>query len=378
MNNDGGRIVRIGGEAELIRSDNETFFITTAPVRGFEKMVEGKSPIFVIEAVMRVCGICHAAHAITSCEAFEHALGIIPPRDAMLLREAAGLLNRVQSHLLHNIMIIPDILDGKHGDAVTDLSFEALEKVNKMLSNIAGAPTHPNRIVIGGIARPPSEKIIENGINEIKELLKIYDEIRKIEMDESLWSEEAKNAKKVEVSRGFLASHLFYGDRYAINVDGIDVIPYTEIHKEKEIAKKSTSNVALYEEKFVEVGPRARMHSYRGFSYEGIMGIQVARLQEMELSLKRIGEIFNQVDISQPVKTEGFIFRKGRGVGVYEAPRGTLVHKTVLNEDGRVESYKIIVPTMFNIPLMELTRSEFGIRLYDPCIPCSTHHVEVG
>jgi len=51
-------------------------------------MVEGKSPIFVIEAVMRVCGTCHAAHAITSCEAFEHALGIIPPRDGMLLREA--------------------------------------------------------------------------------------------------------------------------------------------------------------------------------------------------------------------------------------------------------------------------------------------------
>lgn len=135
--------------------------------------------------------------------------------------------------------------------------------------------------------------------------------------------------------------------------------------------------LALYDGEYVEVGPRARLKSYRNFSFHGMMGLQIARLEEITLAFKRIEEILKEIDINQPVKTEGFMFRKGKGVGVYEAPRGLLIHRVSLNEEGRVENYSIIVPTMFNIPLMEKTNSEMGIRLYDPCIPCATHCVEV-
>jgi len=92
----------------------------------------------------------------------------------------------------------------------------------------------------------------------------------------------------------------------------------------------------------------------------------------------RIEEILRQIEIGEPFRTEGFMVRKGEGVGVYEAPRGTLIHKVQVDEEGRVETYRIIVPTMFNIPLMEKTGNEFGIRLFDPCIPCATHCIEVN
>lgn len=355
-------IVRIGGEAKL----SNGFFVVTAPIRGFEKMVEGKSPLFVIEAVMRICGICHTAHAIASCEAFEHAFGIFPPRNGLLLREAAGLLNRIQSHLIHNIMILPDMVQKE--DELIDASIELLEKINNIMAGLVGSSIHPNKIVIGGISKPPSEKIIENSKRLLEEAYEIYKEIRDIELDESKWRREAINLKNKEIAENFLASHLFYGDRYAINVEEIEVIRHE---------RENNAMLAKYNGRFTEVGPRARLKIYRDFSYNGIIGIQVARIKEIDISFKRIKEILKNLDPSQPFKTEGFIFRKGEGIGVYEAPRGLLIHKAELNDEGRVEKYQIIVPTMFNIPHMENTGNELIIRLYDPCIPCATHFVEV-
>ena len=225
---------RIGGDARFVVKESKTFFLPAAPLRGFEKMVEGKSPLFVVEAVMRICGICHAAHAIASCEAFEHAFGIFPPRNGIMLREAIGLLNRIQSHFLHNIMILPDLLNEKYVDDVMSGTLDALEKVNKVLTDLAGAPTHPNRLVIGGIAKALSEKILEKSIEELKKAEEIYNEIKKIEVNEFFWSKDALLAKKIDVDAKYLASHLFYGDRYAIDLEKIEVIPYSEIHEEKD------------------------------------------------------------------------------------------------------------------------------------------------
>jgi len=366
------KISRIGGEAELISIDTSKLFIVTAPVRGFEKMVEGKSPSFVVQAVMRICGICHASHAIASCEAFEHAFGIYPPKNGLLVREAIGLLNRIQSHLLHNIMILPDILKSEFVEKATHLTIFALENINKVLSDLAGAPTHPNRIVIGGISKEINENMIERCRETIKKAEEIYGDIEKMEMDESKWRKIAIDAKNKEVSNEYLASHPFYGDRFSINPESIEVIPYDELHDE-EVAKKSSAMVALYDGRFVEVGPRARLKIYRNFSFDGIIGIQIARLKEIGLAIHRIYEIFDQIRSGQPFRTESFMVGRGEGIGVYEAPRGTLIHRVKMDDDGRVEAYHIVVPTMFNIPLMEKTNSEFGIRLFDPCIPCATH-----
>jgi len=67
------------------------------------------NPVFVINAAMRICGICHATHGIASSEAFEDAMGIMSPYNGLLLREVIELVNRIQSHILHLILMLPDI-----------------------------------------------------------------------------------------------------------------------------------------------------------------------------------------------------------------------------------------------------------------------------
>ena len=156
---------RIGGEAEYIVYSRDgiivdAYFVSRAPVRGFETIVKGKNPLFVIEAVMRICGICHAAHGIAAAEAIEDAIGIAVPANGRLLREAIGLLNRIQSHLTHLILVTPDII-GKQFLGETIVSeIKLLNQVNELLTKLGGSPTHPPYITIGGVEKTPSNKLL--------------------------------------------------------------------------------------------------------------------------------------------------------------------------------------------------------------------------
>ncbi len=102
-----------------------------------------EKPLFTIEAVMRICGVCHAAHAIASAEAFEHALGIVPPRNGLIVREAIGLLNRVQSHIIHLTMLIQDLVEHQRISRILRSALTVLELVNNSLARVGGSPTHP-------------------------------------------------------------------------------------------------------------------------------------------------------------------------------------------------------------------------------------------
>jgi NAD-reducing hydrogenase large subunit len=82
-----------------------------------------------------------------------------------------------------------------------------------------------------------------------------------------------------------------------------------------------------------------------------------------------------------------------RGVGISEAPRGTLFHDYHVDEDGVLTDVNMIIATGHNnlamnatvaqiarewitgpeIPEGTLNRIEAGIRCYDPCLSCSTH-----
>ncbi len=183
-----------------------------------------------------------------------------------------------------------------------------------------------------------------------------------------------------------LASHLFYGDRFNIDVDAISTVSYSGYRSNmpKAISGITPSSlIAVYRGKFIEVGPRARLKIYRGFSDSSLYGIQCARINEIEIVMERVLELLCEVYTNEPFKST-VVLRRGRGVGVYEAPRGTLVHRVEINDEGRVMKYRIVVPTMFNIPVIEdagrrtpLAHVHVVPRIFDPCIPCATHFVRV-
>jgi NAD-reducing hydrogenase large subunit len=118
-----------------------------------------------------------------------------------------------------------------------------------------------------------------------------------------------------------------------------------------------------------------------------------ARLIEITAALEKIQDLMHHPDIlSDEVRAKAGI-NKLDGVGVSEAPRGTLFHHYNVDRNGLIQKVNLIIATGQNnlainrtvnqiarnyvtgptIPEGVLNRMEAGVRAYDPCLSCSTH-----
>ncbi len=310
----------------------------------------------------------------------------MPPRNGLLLREALGLLNRLQSHMLQFIMITGDIIKEEKRKEIIVKLIDLHADVSNYLLKLGGAATHPPRITVGGILSAPTENTLEKLKENFGNLLVKWESVEEDLRDEDIQTDVADELreKKMSYEQRFLATGIFYGDVYNLLPDGIELIPYYE-HRKSDEARISTTMVAFYMGEAVETGPRARMNVYRSLRLKSFYGLHVARIEDTKLALHRLSDILSWLNPSEPFRTKRIMFGPGKGVGVYEAPRGTLIHFMELGEEGRVISSRIVVPTMFNIPVMERaavglssSAAEALVRLYDPCIPCTTHVVRGG
>ncbi|CAG34888.1 nickel-dependent hydrogenase large subunit [Desulfotalea psychrophila] len=93
-------------------------------VRGFEQILQGRSPLDAQQIVQRICGVCPVSHGIASVLAQEQAYGIQLPENARLQRNIMLASNYIQSHITHfyhlsalDFIDITAILDYKGGDA---------------------------------------------------------------------------------------------------------------------------------------------------------------------------------------------------------------------------------------------------------------------
>ena len=120
-----------------------------------------------------------------------------------------------------------------------------------------------------------------------------------------------------------------------------------------------------------------------------------ARLIEILYALERIAETVDDPAITDKRIRAHAEVNNMVGVGVSEAPRGALFHEYHVNGDGILQKVNLIIATGQNNLAMNrtvkqiaqyhitggkvtegvLNRIEHGIRLYDPCLSCSTHAV---
>jgi NAD-reducing hydrogenase large subunit len=142
----------------------------------------------------------------------------------------------------------------------------------------------------------------------------------------------------------------------------------------------------------------AELEHFRSFGNGAVTSsflYHYARLIEILASLEYIERYLDDADLfSANVRAEAGI-NSLRGVGVSEAPRGTLFHDYTVDANGLLQKVNLIVATGQNnlamnrtvaqiakhyvhgkdIPEPMLNRIEHGIRCYDPCLSCSTHAV---
>jgi NAD-reducing hydrogenase large subunit len=132
-----------------------------------------------------------------------------------------------------------------------------------------------------------------------------------------------------------------------------------------------------------------------GKPVEQTLYFHYARLIEIIFCIERVQQLLDDPDIMSTDILNTRKDYKGEGVGILEAPRGTLIHHYKADETGKLTSVNLIVATGHNNWAMSeavdsvaktyitggevkegmLNRVEAAVRAHDPCLSCSTHAV---
>src|SRR5512135_2578910 len=419
--------------------------------RGFERFVLGRAYCEAPVLVQRLCGICPVSHHLAAAKAMDVVVGAGPGKLTATAEKVRRLMHygqMLQSHALHFFHLAsPDLLLGMDADpairnviGIIGLDKELATRAvllrkfgQELILATAGKKIHGTGAVPGGVNKNISAE-------ERDRFLKGPEPLTIDRMIE--WSQaaldlfrgyHAKNKDLVDSFAAFPSNHLslvrkdgaldfYHGVLRAVDADGhkiLDDVDYKDYLRYigEEIRPWSYMKFPYLrrlgkENGWYRVGPLARLNTcdyipshlaqkefetYKAYTdgKPNNMSLHThwARLIELLHSAEVIKELLLDKDL-QGTK----LVRKGKkvheGVGLVEAPRGTLFHHYKINDDDQVTMANLIVSTTNNNEPMNravnwvamnaisgqpeitegmLNRVEVAIRAYDPCLSCATH-----
>jgi len=420
--------------------------------RGFERFIQGRPYWEAPVLVQRLCGICPVSHHLAAAKAIDVIVGagtgngLTPTGEKM--RRLMHYGQTFQSHVLHFFHLAsPDLLFGL--DAAPEIrNIIGIAKENKHLAVMgvmmrkfgqeiikatSGKKIHGTGAIPGGINKHLT-------IAERDSFLKGKDGQN---IDQMIaWSLEAleflKNYQKenrdfIDTFASFPSNHLsivredgaldlYHGKIRAVDANGEIILDGIDYQNYSDYIVEGVKNWSYMkfpylkhlgkEKGWYRVGPLARLntcdfipsdlaqkefeefkHYTKGKPNNSTMHYHWARLIEVLHAAEMMKQLLNDPDI-----LSGELVVKGEkqfeGVGVIEAPRGTLFHHYRINRDDQIEMANLIVSTTNNNDPMnmavnaaakemmngqaEITEPmmnavEVAIRAYDPCLSCATH-----
>ena len=450
-------VTRVEGHGKVtIHLDNESNVTQTrlhiVEFRGFERFVQGRPYWEAPVLVQRLCGICPVSHHLAAAKALDVIVGagtgegLTPTGEKMRRLMHYGQI--FQSHSLHFFHLAsPDLLFGIDADP-TKRNVFALALENKdlavqgvmmrkfgqeIIAATAGKKIHGTGAIPGGINKhlsPEDKDRFLNGKAPMNidymiswsqaalDFFHDYHEKNKAVIDDfiefpSSYLSLVRKDGALDLYHGVLRAKDSEGNLILHDVDYQDYLKYIDEEVRswsymkfpylKELGKKTG---------WYSVGPLARLNnadfidtplaqkefekfkSYsNGKASHRPMHAHWARLIEILHSAEKMKELLNDKDL-----LEGELVKKGtkknEGVGLIEAPRGTLFHHYKINDLDQIEMCNLIVSTTNNNEPMneavnqvakkmmtgkeEITEAmmnavEVAIRAYDPCLSCATH-----
>lgn len=442
-------VTRIEGHAKVTihMKDDDTVdhaYMHVNEFRGFEKFCEGRPYFEMPQITPRICGICPVSHHLAAAKASDALTGQTPPRPANMLRELMHMGQIIQSHGMHFFELAgPDLLLGFDAapevrsvvgliGANPELTVKAVQLRKfgqEIIKTLGGRRLHPVFAIPGGVNKAltiEERDSILKGVDAAIATLQIGLQIMKD------WAE--KNMEDINKFAVFPTGYfglvtpqngleLYDGDIRLINREGAEmerfqVANYLDIVQEHvepwSYLKFPYYKKLGYPDGVYRVGPLGRLNIVEkidtplanaelkifknlnnGKPVENTLYYHYARLIEALFAVERSRVLCEDPDI---LSNDILNTRKnytGHGVGVLEAPRGTLIHDYTADESGKLLKVNLIVSTGHNNWAMSnavdsvaktyvkgpvihegmLNRVEAAIRAYDPCLSCSTHAV---
>ncbi len=412
--------------------------------RGFERFIQGRPFWEMPVAVQRLCGICPVSHHLCAAKAVDKIVGVdrlTPTAEKMRRLMHYGQI--FQSHSLHFFYLAsPDLLFGIGADpakrnivgvinADKELALRAVlmrKYGQEIIKATAGRKIHGTGAIPGGINKNLS--IIERDALLAEHgrmlewsraaigLARDYTE-QNLEMVKGFGSFESNH---LCIIRGDGALDLYNGGLRAIDADGRPIFDHIENDHYLDYIAEGVRDWSYMKFPFIRsigpedgwyrVGPLSRINACEFIDTpeaetarkefmaltdgrpSGItMAYHWARMIETLHAIEKIGELLHDPDLQgEDLVVTGE--RRWEGVGIIEAPRGTLFHHYRVGDDDLVKMCNLIVSTTSNNEPMnrsvravaeremngkaEITEPmmnaiEVAIRAYDPCLSCATH-----
>ena len=445
------------GKIEIFLNDQgnvESAYLQVPELRGFEKFCEGRLVEEMPRITPRICGVCPGAHHMASTKATDAVYHVDPPPAAKKLRELFYCAHMIHSHIAHfYALAAPDFILGPASDPAQRNILGVVAKVGLQVggevikhrayaqdiqATIGGKATHPVCGLPGGMSKPITEEERKDFEAKAKSLVEFAKFSIQLFNDAVLSNKDYLNLITGPIYTmksyymGLVDSdnkvNFYDGDVRVVDQEGKEVAKFKPADYLDHIAEhtepwsylkfpylKKVGWKGLVEGKdsgIYRVAPLARLNAADGMAtplaqaeYERMfstlggkpvhatLAFHWARLVETLYAAERLLQLSQDKEIISPDVRTIPTATPTEGVGIVEAPRGTLIHHYKTDANGIIEKVNLIVATGQNNPAMNmsvkkaaqgvikngevseglLNMVEMAFRAYDPCLACATH-----
>jgi F420-non-reducing hydrogenase large subunit len=446
------------GKIEIFLNDAggvENAYLQIPELRGFEKFSEGRLAEDMPQITQRICGVCPEAHHIASAKTLDDLFHVDPPSPAKKLRELFYSSFYVTDHTTHfyilggpDFVMGPDApvaernilgVIGKVGLELAGAVIKTRMRNHHIIQMLGGRAVHPVFGLPGGVSkglneeeRKEVEEIAKESLEFAKISLKVFDDIvlkNKAYVDMILSDAYTHRTYYMGLVDANNKVNFYDGKVRVVDPEGKEFVKYAPHEYLEHVAEHVEPWTYIKFPFLKKVGwkgfvdgkdsglfrstPLSRLNAADGMAtplaqeayekfYSTLGGKPVhqtlathwARLVELMYAAERLLELSQDPEITSPNIRTIPTAKPDEGIGIVEAPRGTLTHHYITDERGIVKKANLIVATVNNAgpinmsikkaamelikPGKEITegllnRIEMAWRPYDPCFGCATH-----
>jgi len=446
------------GKIEIFLNDAgevENSYVQIPELRGFEKFAEGRLAEDMPQITQRICGVCPEAHHLASTKSLDALFHVDPPPAAKKLRELLYSAFYVTDHTTHfYILAGPDFIMGPEAPVAERNILGVIAKVglelggqviktrkqnHHIIQMLGGRAVHPVFGLPGGVSKGLNgdeinevQQIAKDSLEFAKLTLKVFDDIvlkNKAYVDMILSDAYTNHTYYMGMVDENNKVNFYDGKLRIVDPNGKEFaklapqeyLEHISEHVEPWSYMKFPFLKKIGWQGFVDgkesgvfrVAPLARLNAADGMAtpqaqeaYERFyatlggkcvhhtLATHWARLIELLYAAERLLQLSQDPEITSTNLRTRPTATPDEGVGIVEAPRGTLIHHYATDKNGIINKANLIVATVNNAAAINmsvakaarsvieagkevtegtLNRIEMAWRAYDPCFGCATH-----
>ena len=444
------------GKIEIFLDDDgnvKNAYLQVPELKGFEQFCVGRPVEELARITPRICGVCPTTHHMCSTKALDAVYKVKPTDTALKLRRLIYDAFMAEDHLLHFFFLGgPDFVVGptaaagernilgvvgKVGVEIGKQVIDMRRKLRSIITHLGGRVIHPVCGLPGGVSKELAEdqrkaflKVAKDSVEFSKFCLQVFNDVvlkndayldlivGDIFQHQTYYMGLVDENNKEDLYDGMLRVVDPTGKEYA-KFAGKDYLDHIVEHVEpwSYIKFPYLKNVGWkgfedgIDSGVYRVAPLARLNAADGMKtplaqaeYEKMfatlgkpshhtLAFHWARLIEVMYAAEEMVQLLEDKSITNPDIRNLPAETPDEGVGIIEAPRGTLIHHYKTDENGMDTNVNLIVATLGNSAAMSMSIAkaaknlikngkvddgllnmvEMAFRPYDPCLACATH-----